>query len=153
MFIIDVIRSLEKNKVKYAVIGGYAVALHGVARGTVDVDLVITIDKKVFKDAEQALMSLGLQPRLPITADDVYDYRNEYINNKNLTAWTFVNPDNPTQIVDIVITEDLKNIKTVSKKMFGINMKIASIPGLIAIKKKSGRPQDIEDIKALERLL
>jgi predicted nucleotidyltransferase len=47
----------------------------------------------------------------------------------------------------------LNNLKTVTKKAFGINIKVAAIPDLIAIKKKAGRPQDIEDIKALEKLL
>jgi len=153
MFITDVTQSLQKNKVKYALVGGYAVALHGVVRGTVDVDIVITTDKKAFKDAEAALMSLGLQPRLPVTAEDVFNYREEYIKNKNLKAWSFSDPANPSHIVDIVITEDLKDISTVNKKVSGINVKVASIPDLIAIKKIAGRPQDKEDIKALERLL
>jgi hypothetical protein len=153
MFIIDVTQSLEKNHVKYALVGGYAVALHGVVRGTVDVDIVITMDKKAFKDAEQALMNLGLQSRLPITAEDVFNYREEYMKNKNLKAWSFVDPADPSHMVDIVITEDLKNINTVNKKVGGINVKVASIPDLISLKKIADRTQDKEDIKALEKLL
>ena len=153
MFITDVTQSLEKGGVKYALIGGYAVALHGVVRGTVDVDIVITMDKKAFKDAEKALTSLGLQSRLPLTAEDVFNYREEYIKNRNLKAWSFVDPANPAHMVDLVITEDLKNINTVNKKVDGINIKVVSIPDLISIKKTAGRQQDIEDIKALEKLL
>jgi hypothetical protein len=47
MFIIKVVESLERNKINYAVVGGYAVALHGVVRGTVDLDLIINLKKKV----------------------------------------------------------------------------------------------------------
>jgi len=153
MFVTDVTQSLEKNKVRYALVGGYAVALHGAVRGTVDVDIVITIDKKAFNDAERALISLGLQSRLPITAEDVFNYREEYIKNKNLKAWSFIDPANPSHLVDIVITEDLREVKTVNKKVGSINVKVVSIPDLITIKKTAGRPQDKEDIKALEKLL
>jgi hypothetical protein len=33
-----------------------------------------------------------------------------------------------------------------------MNIKVAAIPDLIVIKKKAGRPQDLEDIKALKKL-
>ena len=41
MFLIRLVRALDKHKVDYAIVGGYAVALHGAIRGTVDVDLVL----------------------------------------------------------------------------------------------------------------
>jgi len=37
-------------------------------------------------------------------------------------------------------------------KISGKNVRIASIADLILMKKKAKRPQDIEDIKALEKL-
>ncbi len=33
---------------------------------------------------QAALKSLGLQPRLPVTAAEVFDFRGEYIKNRNL---------------------------------------------------------------------
>ncbi|MBN4050079.1 hypothetical protein JYT17_00495 [Nitrospira defluvii] len=54
--------------------------------------------------------------------------------------------------MNIIITEDLKKMKTISKKVAGKNIRLVSILDLIAMKKKSKRPQDIEDIKALEKL-
>ena len=153
MFIQNVIRALEKHNIKYALVGGYAVALHGAIRGTVDVDIVIALTKASLEGAESALGNIGLQSRLPITAEDVYRFRKEYIENRNLVAWSFINPDNPIEVVDILITEDVKNIKTVTRQAFGMTIRIAAIPDLIKLKKKSGRPQDIEDIRALEKLL
>ena len=41
---------------------------------------------------------------------------------------------------------------TVSKQIGRMKIKIASINDLIVMKRKAGRPQDIEDIKALEQL-
>jgi len=129
------------------------VALHGAIRGTVDIDVVINIDKSQFLAAEQALSAIGLHSRLPVSAAEVFDFREEYISNKNLIAWSFYNPTNPLEVVDILITHDLKKIRTISKKVGQLKLCVASIPDLIAMKKQASRPQDLEDIKALEKLL
>lgn len=152
MFVRDVIHSLRSRRVRYALVGGYAVALHGAVRGTVDVDIVIALDRPTFERAEAALRAIGLESRLPVTAAEVFEFREEYIERRNLRAWSFTNPDNPLEVVDILITEDAAAIDTVVKRAFGMSIKVAAIPALIAIKEKSGRPQDLEDIKALERL-
>lgn len=152
MFLQNVVESLNRYRVKYALVGGYAVALHGAIRGTIDVDFVVALTRISLERAEKALNDIGLQSRLPINARDVYSFRKEYIQKRNLTAWSFVNPADRLQVVDILITEDANTIKTVTKKVFGINVKVAAIPDLIAIKKKAGRAQDLEDIAALEKL-
>ncbi|HED15862.1 MAG TPA: hypothetical protein ENI64_03445 [Gammaproteobacteria bacterium] len=153
MFIKKVIQTFADKDVKYAIVGGYAVALHGAIRGTIDIDLVITINKPQFIAAEQALLAIDLQPRLPVNADQIFDFREEYISNKNLVAWSFYNPVNPLEVVDILITHDLKSMNTITRKIGQFTIKVASIPDLIAMKKQAGRPQDIEDIKALEKLI
>ena len=150
MFLLRLTKTLEEYAVNYAIVGGYAVALHGAVRGTVDVDIVITLKQSAFLKVEQALTALGLQSRLPVSAKDVFLFREEYIRNKNLIAGSFSNPDNPTEIVDVIITEDLNNMKPVVKNLMGNNIKVADIASLIAMKTRSGRPQNIEDVKALK---
>jgi len=152
MFINKVIQALESNRVNYVVVGGYAVALHGAVRGTVDIDLAIALNMQSFENTEKAMINIGLQALLPVNAKDVFNFREEYIRNRNLIAWSFSNPDNPLEIVDILITEDASSIETVDKKAFGRVIRIASIPDLIRMKRESNRPQDIEDIKSLEQL-
>lgn len=153
MFVERVIRALDRAKVRYALVGGYAVALHGAVRGTVDIDLVIVLKRQQFEALEKAMTNLGLQSILPVTAREVFDYREEYIRNRNLVAWSFSNPSNPLEMVDILITEDLDSIKTETKQIGKLRIEIAAIPDLISMKLKSNRPQDKEDIKALEKLL
>ena len=153
MFVERVIRALDRAKVRYALVGGYAVALHGAVRGTVDIDLVIVLKRQQFEALEKAMTNLGLQSILPVTAREVFDYREEYIRNRNLVAWSFFNPSNPLEMVDILITEDLDSIKTETKQIGKLRIEIAAIPDLISMKRKSNRPQDKEDIKALEKLL
>ncbi len=152
MFLLQVVNSFEEQDVSSALVGGHAVALHGAVRGTIDLDFVISLNEKAFRSAEQALLNIGLKSRLPVTAEDVFRFREEYIKNKNLIAWSFSNPDNPIEVVDIIITEDVKKMKTINKKVLGTNICLASIADLISMKKKSNRPQDIEDVKALEKL-
>lgn len=117
MFIARVCQCLESNKIPYAVVGGYAVALHGAVRGTVDVDLIISLQEDIFVAVEKAMNSLGLHSRLPVTAKEVFHFRKEYIENRNLIAWSFINFQNPMEVVDIVITDNLDDCAIVEKKV------------------------------------
>jgi hypothetical protein len=144
--------ALEKRKVDYAIAGGYAVALHGAVRGTVDIDIVLRFTKKNLLAAEAALRDVGLQSRLPVKGDEVFDFREEYIKNRNLLAWNFINISNPTESVDIILTDDLRNLKTKRIRSGEKTLRVISIDDLIKMKEKSNRGQDLEDIKALRSL-
>lgn len=152
MFLYRVVEALRAAKVPFAIAGGYAVALHGAVRGTVDLDIVLKMTKKHCLAAEAALKDLGLAPRLPVSAVEVFDFREEYIKKRNLVAWSFSNPTNPTQIVDIIITHDLGNLRTTNIQSGGRTLPVLALADLIAMKKASGRPQDLEDIRALKEL-
>lgn len=152
MFLYKVCEALEKAKVPYAIVGGYAVALHGAPRGTVDLDLVITWTLKNLENAEKVLHDLGLVSLLPINSKNLFQFRDEYITNKNLITWNFYNPVNPAQQVDLIVNFDLKNAHVTQIKMHEGKVRVLSLKDLIAMKKASGRPQDIEDVKALESL-
>jgi hypothetical protein len=152
VWFIRLIQAFDEGKLDYALVGGMAVALHGAVRGTVDVDLIIKLNRKEFLTAEKILRSLGLQSRLPVTAGEVFDFRREYIKNRNLTAWSFFNPSNPLEIVDIIITHDLNHMKKKVIPFQGLKIKILDLDDLIKMKSGTGRKQDLEDIKALKYL-
>jgi hypothetical protein len=152
MFILRVIDALDRHKVEYAVVGGFAVALHGAVRGTVDLDVVVDFSKASFVAAEKALLSLGLECRLPVGAAEVFEFREEYIRNRNLIAWSFYNPSRPSEVVDVVITHDLRKQKIKSFGLEGRRIRVLAVESLIKMKRESGRPQDLEDIRALEKL-
>lgn len=153
MFIRKVIGALDRFDVPYALAGGYALVLHGVVRGTVDIDIAIALDADAFERCERALKSIGLTPRLPVTAEEVFHFREEYIASRNLIAWSFYNPANPLEVVDVLIGEDAGAMRTVEVEAFGMTLKVAAVEELIAMKRRAGREQDIEDIRALEKLL
>lgn len=147
------VKVLNQQKIPYAIVGGVAVALHGAPRGTIDIDIVIKHTARVFKSVETCLKGLGFLPRLPVTANEVFSFKDEYISRRNLIAWSFYNPTNPLEVIDIILTHDLSDMKTVNKKMGLSTLKVLAVEDLINMKKKSGRPQDIEDIKVLKELL
>jgi hypothetical protein len=152
MFINKVCSALQSAGIPYAVVGGYAVALHGAVRGTVDVDIAIRWTLENLKKAEKALYSLGLVSKIPVNAENVFHFRDEYIQNRNLIGWNFYNPKNPANQVDIIITYDLGNKHVESIKTHSGIIRVLSREDLIRMKKASGRPQDLEDSQALEGL-
>ncbi len=141
MFLTKVISALENNNVRYALVGGYAVALHGAIRGTVDIDFVIALKKSQFSLLAKAMADIGMVSILPVSAEDVFNFRQEYIDNRNLVEWAFVNNANPLELVDIIITHDADKIDTVIKKIDNMKIRVAAIEEIILLKKLSARPQ------------
>ncbi len=151
-FVHEVCAALAAARVRYALVGGYAVALHGAVRGTLDVDLAIDWNRGSLRRAEEALVGLGLSSRLPVTSEEVFDFRDEYVRNRNLVAWNFYNPSNPAEQVDLVITYDLHGKKRRRIETADGPLHVLNRVELIAMKRASGRPQDLEDADALERI-
>lgn len=148
----DVLSALEKNKLSYAVVGGFALTLHGAVRGTVDIDLAIEFSEADFLQIEQLLKQLGLESRLPVNARQIFEFREEYLQNRNLFAWNFYNPQKPIESVDILLSTSCSDMKIEKVKAFGITIRVASIDDLIRMKMEAGRPQDLADVKALKAL-
>ncbi len=55
----EFIELLNKNKVKYLVVGGYALAFHGYPRYTKDIDLWVLVSKKNAESIIQTLQEFG----------------------------------------------------------------------------------------------
>lgn len=59
----EFIRILNEHRVRYLVIGGYAVAFHGHPRATDDVDLLIDSSEANVRRVERALIAfVGIAP-------------------------------------------------------------------------------------------
>lgn len=151
-FLERVCRALREARVDYAIVGGHAVALHGAVRGTVDVDVAVRWTRDVLVRAEAALLELGLVSRIPVTAHDVFDNREEYMQERNLIAWNFYYPAVPMDQVDLIISYDLTHKRVESLTLPSGPIRLLSTRDLIDMKKQSDRPQDIADVAALERL-
>jgi predicted nucleotidyltransferase len=151
MKLIDVVKVLNKEKINYIVVGGYAVNFHGYTRNTVDIDFVIKQSLSNFKKMEKAFNEIGLISKLPVDAVSVYKFKDEYIKNRNMIAWNFYDPNDPFTQIDIIITHDTSDFKSEKFKVGEQIVKVISKEDLIKMKKRSGRDKDLLDIKELSK--
>lgn len=70
MFYENVFRALNERKVKYIVIGGIALNLHGIPRAAADLDLMVELSEDDLKKIAEALKSLNFKPKAPVSFDD-----------------------------------------------------------------------------------
>jgi predicted nucleotidyltransferase len=159
MYYEDVFRRLNEKKVRYIVIGGVALVLHGVVRLTVDLDLMLDLDKNNLEKFVSVVKSLGYKPKMPVKTKDFFDpnMRNKWRKEKNMKVFSFYNPKKPINLIDVFFDEpiDFNKIYKSRKviKVDNFKLPIISIEHLIKLKKLSGRAQDIADIKSLKKLI
>jgi predicted nucleotidyltransferase len=153
MFVLEVVKALKERKVPFAIVGGYAMAFQGLVRATMDVDFVISLKEGPLKETEKTLKSVGLTSRIPVRAEDIFKFRKEYIEQRNLVAWSFVDFENPSRQVDILIIYSTEDIEIVNVSVGGMKIPVASLQSLIEMKKKAGRPQDLIDVKNMQEVL
>ncbi len=153
MFLFEVLDCLEKEKVDYALVGGYALALHGLVRATMDVDFVIRLNKSQAKSVERALKSINLTSRLPLKAEEVIEFRQDYIKKRNLIAWSFVDYNDPSRIVDLILTESTKTLKVQKISVSGRKVPVASLKDLLRMKTNTGRAKDALDVENIRKKL
>ena len=69
MFYLDLFATLHRHQVEYVLIGGLAVALHGVERNTMDIDVCVVISPGNLQHLIDAAKELKLSPVLPVPLD------------------------------------------------------------------------------------
>lgn len=153
MLLYEVVDTFESVNLKYALVGGYALALQGIVRATIDIDLILSLNHKDFELAEASLEKIGLRSRLPVRASDIINMRMEYIKNRNLIAWSFIDYNTPSRQVDILITKDLRRVKTRKVSVGKRKICVATLNELLKMKLASGRPQDLVDANNIKEKL
>ena len=156
--LLRIFQALEGSGARFLVVGGVAVVLHGHPRFTADLDLVVSLDQENVLRAIGALETLGYRPRAPVQARGLADsaLRRSWIDEKGLTVFSFWSPVLPATEVDIFVEEpfpfDEAFLRGIRVEVGGANLVVASLEDLLAMKRKAGRPRDLEDIVALEAL-
>ena len=158
MYYLDILTAFYEQKVKYLVVGGLAVNLHGVPRLTSDLDILIALNKKNVVKMNRILSDLGYVPRVPVNPNDLGDMtiREKWIHEKNMKAFSFYHKKENSRVIDIVILSPV-DYETASKhemikKAGPIDLHVISLNDLILMKEASGRKQDISDILLLQRM-
>lgn len=150
--------ALDRAGVRYVTVGGVAVVLHGHARLTADLDLIVDLEPQPAADAVSALTSIGFYPRLPVEADGFADptVRERWITQEGMTVFSMWDPEDPLRSVDLFVEQpiDFEELwaRSVVVDIDGTPVRVASIADLIRLKRIAGRPVDLEDIAALEAI-
>jgi hypothetical protein len=157
MFYYELFEALYKARVRYLVVGGLSVNLHGVPRVTGDVDLIIAMDRENIHSLAEVLKGLDFLPRLPVNPEDLSDREKvkTWIEEKNLKAFSFYHRKDNYKSVDIVLVHPLDFEKAFANRTVkpakGIEIYVASIDDVICMKEWSGRKQDLSDAALLKR--
>jgi hypothetical protein len=150
--------SLHKNGIQYLIVGGVAVNLYGYARFTGDIDMLLMLDEPNLVRMERLMEKLGYIERLPVQLHELGDKKKvkKWLKEKGMIAYTFVSSKKPQLDIDILAGYSLEFKKFYKKrvtiKIWGVDLPVISIDDLLVMKKKAGRTQDIQDIKALLEL-
>lgn len=150
--------ALDEAEVRFVIVGGLAVIAHGHARLTVDIDLVIDLDDDPASRAMHALAELGLDPRVPVDTQQFANprVRRSWVKDKGMLVFTFLDPKDQFFELDVFV-ESPKPFEelyaaSVERRVDGRSVHVASIDDLIDMKRRAGRPKDLDDIVELEAL-
>lgn len=137
----QVLAALEAEKVRYLVVGGVAVVLHGHLRTTADLDLVVGLAPDNARRAIAALRTLGFRARAPVAAESFADAdaRRSWIEEKGLTA------REPFDFEAVYA-------RAVRVPLDTTTATVVALDDLVELKRASGRPIDLADIEALRAL-
>ena len=141
-----IINALTKNNIEYAVSGGWAMAIHGIPRATIDIDLLISADslEKVFEIAKANDYWLE---GLPMSFHDGQIEIRRISKIDDETGFVLM-------LDLILVNAEIKDIwkNKITKPLESGSVSVVSREGLIKLKMLSGRTQDKADIEKLTEI-
>jgi predicted nucleotidyltransferase len=158
MFYLDLFAALNRHQVSYVLIGGLAVALHGVERNTMDVDVCVVVSPDNMSRLAAAANELNLQPMLPVplSALEDIDTLRRWHTERHLQAFALRSDQLAGVTLDVLLFPPVDPHDMVKRAqqlvIAGVPVALACIDDLIALKQSAGRPIDLADIEHLKRL-
>jgi hypothetical protein len=148
--------TLEARKLRYVVVGGLALVLHGVDRLTADIDLVVDLAPEAAGNLIATLLGAGYRPAAPVDAMLFADpaARAAWRRDREMRVFSLWDTSGTRPTIDlftesVIPFEDLWRDATTVEIARDLAIRVASIPHLIQLKEIAGRPQDLVDIEQL----
>lgn len=154
----EIFREFEQRNVRYLVVGGMAVNLHGYVRLTMDLDIMIDLSDTNIAKMIDVMEVFNYTPRVPVNSHDFIhkEKRDKWINEKGAVVFTFIDQKSPFKHIDFFLNNPVDFEQAYSRRevmlIKNISVNIASIDDLIEMKSCVKRPRDLEDINHLERI-
>jgi len=141
----DLLSAFHAHGVKYLIVGGYAVIIHGQPRFTKDIDLFIKADVANAEATYAALASFGA-PLEGIRPEEFAD-RSGFFRFGRDPRGIDILPDLPGVDFDAAWE---RRVEAVLDTETGLTAFFISRDDLIAAKLASGRLQDLADVRAIQ---
>ncbi len=139
----DFLLALWQQQVRYVLVGGYSVILHGYSRTTGDLDLWVEKSAENYERLVKAFQYFGMS---------VFDMTaHNFLHNPAMDVFTF---GRPPVAIDIITT--LKGVEfsqayvaATEVQVDGLPVRLIHYEHLIQAKKAAGRPRDQNDLDNL----
>jgi hypothetical protein len=139
----DFLAALNLEKVKYILVGGYSVILHGYSRTTGDMDLWVERSEENYNRIKQAFFHFGMP---------VFDMTQEnFLSHPNWDVFTFGTPPVAIDLMVQLKGLDFNNAyeKSVLFEDDGLTIRTIHKDDLIKAKLSANRPKDQDDLANL----
>ena len=139
----DFIKCFNRHKVRYVLVGGYAVIYHGYNRSTGDLDIFVEATVANYNRIVQAFEEFKM-PVFDMT-------QSTFLNTESYEVFTFGVPPVSIDIITVLrgVTFDEAFTMSTNGLIDGITIRVLLKNGLLIAKKLSNRPKDLEDIQQL----
>ncbi len=134
---------LNKNKVDYLLLGGWAVGIYGAPRATADLDIFITVEDENLNKLLKALYEFGAPE---VSKEKFQDIGRVFRMGRSPIRIEILNQASGINFQNCYQKRKVVNID-------GIDISIISQSDLLKNKAASGRPKDIADLKNLEGVI
>jgi predicted nucleotidyltransferase len=138
----DFIHSLNKCKVEYMLVGGYAVILRGYSRSTGDMDIWVNKTPENYHQLKQAIQEFGL-PAEAIPYSQFFS--TEY------DVFSFGRPPYAIEVMTAVKGLEFNPafLQSTIEQVDGLPVRVIHLNQLVEAKKAAGRNKDLNDLENL----
>lgn len=141
--LLSICRALNEARARYVIVGGFAVILHGYARGTMDLDLLIDPSPENVRKVKEALSKLPDNAAAEVEEGDVERYTVVRVADEIVVD--LMAKAAGVTFDDVVQTAEHYDVE-------GVSIPFAGVRDLIKMK-DTVRPKDRTDVMFLRRKL
>jgi len=141
----ELLRLFNENDVRYLVIGGIAVLMHGYPRNTIDLDLTVAADQENAERIVRVLSEFGFGDTGLST--DLFTAENSLVR--------IGVPPVRIEILNYLegLSFEQAYADRIERDFQGVTVSLISIQDLISNKKAVGRHKDLADVEWLEKMV
>ncbi len=145
---LKILKAFTEEKIPFIIVGGAAIALHGIPRSTLDIDIIVPAKGQIIARLSQAAGDIGLLSR------DRYISALAGRPHLLIGQWITLQDKMGRELIDVFFEDEkefnklLKRSKNIKGEQLGFY--IASLADIEKMKKVSARPIDIADIALIK---